>query len=1083
MGAYRAVKIVFRDSFDSERPFERELWGIRKFEPVSRLHEGFIDILQVGLNEPKGYFYYIMEVGDDQVTGQRIDPPSYVPNTLGSEIARRGRLSLQECLQLGLALTHALAELQKHGLVHRDIKPGNVIFVNGVPKLADIGLVTSVDDTLSFVGTAGFIAPEGPGKPEADIYSLGMVLYEASTGKDRHDFPFIPADWSELPEYLGLLELNEVILQACKEKPIERYRSAWDMHADLVVVLNGKSVKQLKQLQRRMAQLKRVAAIAAVILAIVGPSSYELYRTRRAAREEQARKVAADISFGNRAMEAGNLLEALPYFAEALRLDEGNTNAQRNDRLRVGSILANSPKITHMWFEPKDVKDAEFSPDDRQILVAQYYGDERIYDIESQESRTISFGTNSGVRSSVFSPNGRLILITGEANQAVVWDAVSLTNIHSLPHNDKVYMGRFSPDGTRIVTACKDGIVRVWDTLAGTNIYCLEKQSDPVTFAGFSHNGKFILTTSQNHVAALWNADDGSCPTNQFKHEDWVNWAAFSPDDKKIVTACGDHRARVWDLETNRRIYQDLVHNDAVESAEFSPDGRFILTASLDGTVRLWRTGDLQPATPCSILPHGEAVTHATFSSDGRRILTACMDGTIRIWDLAGATMPPKGEPRVYCRTGCRFITTTNTSLQVCDSADDKPVSTPFAPAAPLENYQLSDSGRFVVTSSIQATPEETNSVIQVWDAQTARAIGPPLVVKKTFAEAAALTRNGDHIAIYGTNQVRIYETRTTNETAGPLVSEGAIRPTLFSPEGDLVVTISGRDIQVWNARTGQPQYEKMTVPVPIDYAEFSPDGKFLITCSSDQLRTRCSAQIWVVKTGQAFGDPLKHSDGVLTASFSPTGDVIVTTSEDFTAKIWDAKASTQIGLPLRHGHQVESAAWSPRGDWVATASIDQTARVWDPQTGDPLMPPLFHLATLWNVRFLPDGAHLVCEDKRGNSYKWNLLVDSKSAEDITEIAELLSGGGFISPVSPKKETSKPLNQTWMKLRANHPKDFATSREDVARWYEFQVQDSESAGDRAAAAFHLRNLLKLRPGDKSLEDHLATMQEQQKRQN
>jgi WD40 repeat protein len=953
--------------------------------------------------------------------------------------------------------------------------------VNGVPKLADIGLVTSVDDTLSFVGTAGFIAPEGPGKPEADIYSLGMVLYEASTGQDRHEFPFIPAEWKDSPEYSGLLELNEVILQACKENPTQRYRSAWDMHADLVVVLNGKSVKQLKQLERRMAQLKRVAGIAALVLAIVGPSSYALYRTRRAAREEHARKVAADISFGNRALEAGNPLGALPYFAEALRLDQGNERAERNNRLRIGSILASSPKITHMWFEPTDVKDAEFSPDDRKVLVPQYFRDERIYDIETQESWTIPFGTKSGLRSSVFSADGRLILVTGEANQALVRDAASLTNIHSLPHADKVLMGRFSPDSTRIATACKDGFVRIWDALAGTNISHLQQQSDGMTFAGFSHNGKLILTGSRNRVAALWCADDGRL-TNQFEHPDWVNWAAFSPDDKKIVTACGDHIARVWDLETNRRIYPDLVHNDAVESAEFSPDGRFILTASLDGTVRLWRTGDLQPATPCSILPHGEAVTHATFSSDGRQILTACMDGTVRIWDLAGATMPPKPEPRVYCREGGRFLIKTDTSLQVCASSDDKPISNPFAFPAPLETYQLTDNGRFVLASYVQVTPQETNHVTLVWDPQTARSVGPPSVFKEKFT-GATMTRNGDYIAIYGTNQARIYETRTGNVSAGALVGKGTISAILFSPEGDLLVMISGKTVQVWNVRTGRPLYETMTVPVPVVYAEFSPGGRFLVTCSSDEYRTKCSAQVWDVRTGHPVGEPLKHSDGVLTASFSPTGDLIITTSEDFTAKIWDAKTSAQIGLPLRHVHQVEAAAWSPRGDWVATASIDKTARIWDPQTGDPLIPPLFHFTTLWNVRFLPDGAQLVCEDNYGNSYKWNLQVDSKSPEDISEIAELLSGGGFISPVSPAKGAMRPLKQTWEKLRANHPQDFVTSREDIIRWYEFQVQESELAKDYAAAIFHLKNLLKLCPDDKSLQEHLARTAADLKKQN
>src|SRR5438105_4173436 len=201
MGAYRAVKIVYRKSFDNHRPFVRELSGIRKFEPISRSHEGFVDVLHVGSSEAQACLYYVMELGDDQSPRQTVDPDRYSPKTLAKEISRRGKLPFDECLRLAIALSDALVALHKHGLVHRDIKPSNIIFVNGTPKLADIGLVADLREARSYVGTEGFIPPEGPGTPQADLFSLGKVLYEASTGKDRTDFPELPTQWSESPEY------------------------------------------------------------------------------------------------------------------------------------------------------------------------------------------------------------------------------------------------------------------------------------------------------------------------------------------------------------------------------------------------------------------------------------------------------------------------------------------------------------------------------------------------------------------------------------------------------------------------------------------------------------------------------------------------------------------------------------------------------------------------------------------------------------------------------------------------------------------------------------------------------------------
>jgi eukaryotic-like serine/threonine-protein kinase len=223
-GALRAVKIVYREDFDDERGFEREFEGILKFEPMSRDHPGLVNILHVG-RSPDGisFYYYVMELGDDLTSGQEINPVEYEPRTLRADHAeaKQVRWETSECIDVGLRLAEALHHLHERGLAHRDVKPANIIFVNGRAKLADIGLV-AVRDQRTFVGTEGFVPPEGPGSAQADIYSLGKVLYEIATGKDRMDFPELPDELPSGAERKRWLELNRIICDVCEPQISKR---------------------------------------------------------------------------------------------------------------------------------------------------------------------------------------------------------------------------------------------------------------------------------------------------------------------------------------------------------------------------------------------------------------------------------------------------------------------------------------------------------------------------------------------------------------------------------------------------------------------------------------------------------------------------------------------------------------------------------------------------------------------------------------------------------------------------------------------------------------------------------------------
>jgi WD40 repeat protein len=1078
MGMFRAVKVVFRKNFGHQRPFERELAGIKKFEPISRSHESFVDILHVGQNEKGGYFYYIMELGDDSTTGQNINPRLYVPKTLSKEIALRGKLPLSECVQLGLWLSAALNALHSHGLVHRDVKPSNIIFVNGVPKLADIGLVADMNEARSYVGTEGFIPPEGPGSAQADIYSLGKVLYEISTGRDRHDFPELPTLLDQTEDLDRFLELNEVILHACKSDVRQRYGSAWDMHADLVVLSNGKSVKRLKLLEQRVANLRKIGGISAIVLVAVAAILFQIYREWSFAREGRQRQIGSEVAYGTRAMEEGDLLNSLPAFAEALHLDRGDAGREQLHRQRIRAVLAQAPRLVQMWFSDHEIKETSFSPEGKRVLIIESMGKARLHDVATGAPTSDFFGQNLGLAGGAWDASGQWVVTASFDGTGCVWDPKNPGRaLLTLVHPDKVFTAVFSPDGSRIVTACKDSIARIWSFPSGKLELELRGQTDAVLHAAFSHDGKLVVTASRDNTAQIWNAATGKPVGSPLRHGNWVNRVAFSPDDRKVVTACVDHNASVWDVGSSRKILPVLKHGDAVMSAEFSPDGLFILTACLDGTARLWDVDSMQPVDLNPVLRHSSRLYHAAFAPDGHQMVTASLDGTTCVWDFAGNRAMPATFTGVASQDATRLLLKDKGSFRVLDSASLKAVTPAVQLGSPLLEARLSPNGRFAF--SVVAEESVSNSskgLVQVWDSSIGSSNSAPIMLTNR-TERLALSDDGQRLVICSDKGAQLWSVPEGRLVGAVMVHEEPLTNLALSSDSRRLALFGGNTVSLWDTSSSRQVCKPLRHPLPVSLAVFSPDSHSLVTAFSDNQLKPCEARIWDASTGNVIGRPLAHRDGIVCASFSRDGRWIITGSEDFSARVWDVRTGDPITSPMRHGNQVLAVAFSPDGLSVATAAADGTARVWDAATGEPLTPPLIHPGVLRFAGFSSDGFELITANSSGRIWRWDLHPERRSIDDLRLLSQLLTGFPNTSSKLLNPRTEREPQRVWRRLRDAYPGDSGVSQEEVLDWHSRCAQFSQQHHHWAAAVFHLSHLAQSCPQDAALLDQLGQARE------
>ncbi|MBE2212346.1 MAG: hypothetical protein IAE82_00630, partial [Opitutaceae bacterium] len=663
---YRAVKVVNKARFADERPFLRELDGITRFQRSVGDQPRQLALMHVGRLEPQGIFYYVMELADDVEAGTEIDPEKYQPLTLKALHERRPVLPAAEVIRIGSELARSLQGLHAAGLIHRDVKPSNIIFVAGVPKLADIGLVSSSDHTLTSLGTPGYSPPEGAGTLRADIYSLGKILYQLATGLNTDEFPRLPTGVQEREDVRALLELNEVFLKACQPNPQDRYASAQEMLDDLMLLHAGRSVRELQAVRARLHTLGRavlwLGAAAAVVIAVLGVRDY--VATRALAELERKARVAAEGE-ERLARYAGDL--ALAQFALAER-DLGQARAALRRHLPgPNEADLRGPEWYALWHDADgdDVRTwgGPGVPTlaglgvtrDAGTLVSVEQGDANelvVWDAATGLRRVLA----RGVRDlGGFSADQHRVLV-GRLDRTIAWIDLASGAATAIPELGG-RLGPLSRDGRRaVVGEIREGTVTetLWElepSVRELARWSLDEVAPQATVTDLALDADGDLLAE----ATLWleaqerrydlRVVDPISRHVRFVRRDLgrVEALAFSEDGAWLAVGRSGEPVLVLDAETGATRHSFAGHVGVVRSVRFLPDGTGLVSVGEDQSVRFW------PLTGAAGSPRvwrgHEAAVLGVIVLDRARVFTCGADGTIRQWSA-------EAPPRVARREG-----------------------------------------------------------------------------------------------------------------------------------------------------------------------------------------------------------------------------------------------------------------------------------------------------------------------------------------------------------------------------------------------------------------------------------------------
>jgi WD40 repeat protein/serine/threonine protein kinase len=919
---------------------------------------------------------------------------SWVPPAAGSTVpqaaviterASRGSEFFRTAARLGVQAARALEHAHQLGVVHRDVKPANLLVDDrGTLWVTDFGLAhcqnqAGLTMTGDLVGTLRYMSPEQvlakrvPVDHRTDVYSLGATLYELFTlepafgGSDRAQLlRQIAFEEPRRPRSVRRTvpaELEVIVLKAMEKSPADRYATAAELADDLDRFLDGRPIRARRPSVtlrvRKWARRHPAVVWSAVIVAMCALASLAaILQVRRQAALDQADLERQDrerleLSLYARTVSAAEREQATGNVGRAEELLDECPPALRGwewhylKRQRFGG-RERVDLSTHLYC-------VAASPDGRWLAAGGSDGTVRLWDpVGWREVGQLVHGAH--VRGVAFSPDSRRIASAGDDGRVWIWEVDGRRRIRALSHADGALSVAFSPDGTRLLTG-GDGGAFVWDAATGERLHELRGHTDRVLAVAFGLDGKLAATAGEDdRLVKIWDARTWAEVRTLGPHTSPVAGVAFHPDGRHLAAGCGyffmsgdDCEAKVWDVDTGEAGPPLRGHQGSVLGLAFSPDGRRLVTSgSEDATIKVWDV-----ATGLELLTlrgHHDAIFSLAFGPDGRRLYSVGADHTLREWDgtpvdgdgkaLRTFTGHPKRVTSVAIdRDGHRLASgCMDGAVRVWDLPTGRLLQQMDGVGAPVHGVAFDPGGDLLAAAS-WPTPAAgpAGRPVRAWNTRTwaEQPIVPPDpdagCVAVAFRPAGGLVAaDGGTLWVFDGPKFRASPVTYRHEAV--LTSVAIRRDGRHAAAAD----VNG-DVWVWDLADPRPALAVFAGP---DLAGLGNLNAALTARPAHRFRA--------------------HATRATGIAYSPAADVLATCGMDGAIRFWDAITYQPLGEELRgHVNGVRCLAFSPDGTRLVTGGNDATVRVWDVASRRRVDIRRGHTDVVYGVSFSRDGRYI----------------------------------------------------------------------------------------------------------------------------